>query len=165
GPRISLIVAATDDEVIGRDGDLPWYLPTDLRRFKALTTGHVVVTGRKNHASIVRRLGGPLPGRISVVVTRELRAGEGPGIYQPSVAAALAVARAVEGFAGRDEVFVIGGAQVYAEALPSVDRIYLTRVHAAVDGDTRMPAGWLGGFRLVSKDDVATGEALPYSFE
>jgi dihydrofolate reductase len=150
--RVSMIVAATRDEVIGRAGDLPWHLPDDLRRFKALTSGHAVVVGRKTHESIVKRLGKPLPGRISVVVTREVRPGKGPVIYQPTVAAALSVARAIEAFAGRDEVFVIGGAQVYMAALPEVDRVYLTRVESTVDGDTRMPAGWLDGFALVGED-------------
>jgi dihydrofolate reductase len=150
--RVSMIVAATADEVIGHDDDLPWHLPDDLRRFKALTSGHVVVVGRKTHESIVKRLGKPLPGRISVVVTRDPRPGDGPVVYQPTVAAALSVARAIEEFAGRDEVFVIGGAQVYAEALPGVDRVYLTRVQLDVDGDTRMPAGWLDGFALVDEE-------------
>jgi dihydrofolate reductase len=150
--RVSTIVAATRDEVIGRDGDLPWHLPDDLRRFKALTSGHVVVLGRKTHESIVKRLGKPLPGRISVVVTRDPRPGEGPVIYQPSVGAALSVARAIEGFAGRDEVFVIGGAQVYVETLPEVNRVYLTRVDVDIEGDTRMPVDWLAGFTLVDEE-------------
>jgi dihydrofolate reductase len=162
--RVSMIVAATRDEVIGDAGDLPWHLPDDLRRFKALTSGHVVVVGRKTHESIVKRLGRSLPGRISVVVTREVRPGEGSVIYQPTVAAALSVARAIEEFAGRDEVFVIGGAQVYEAALPSVDRVYLTRVESTADGDTRMPAGWLDGFALVDHEVVETN-ALPYSLE
>jgi dihydrofolate reductase len=162
--RVSMIVAATRDEVIGDAGDLPWHLPDDLRRFKTLTSGHVVVVGRKTHESIVKRLGKPLPGRISVVVTRDPRPGDGRVIYQPSVGAALSVARAIEEFAGREEVFVIGGAQVYVEALPSVDRVYLTRVEPTVDGDTRMPAGWLSGFRLADQE-VAGTNALLYSLE
>ena len=147
-----MIVAATDDEVIGRDNDLPWHLRDDLRRFRTLTAGHVVVVGRLTHESIVKRLGRPLPGRISVVVSRQPRPGDGTVIYQPSVAAALSVARAIEAFAGRDEVFVIGGSQVYIEALPFVDRVQLTRVHQTVAGDARLPAGWLSGFSLVAED-------------
>jgi dihydrofolate reductase len=164
--RTSLLLAASENDVIGRDGDLPWYLPMDLRRFKALTAGHVVVTGRLNHDSIMNRLGRPLPGRITVVATRKAdRPGEGPVIYQPSVAAALSVARSIEEFAGRDEVFVIGGAQIYAETLPEADTIYLTRVHANVEGEVRMPAGWLDGFKLVDREDGPAGEELPYTFE
>jgi dihydrofolate reductase len=164
--RTSLFLAATEDDVIGRDNDLPWHLPADLRRFKQLTSGHVVVVGRRTHESITSRLGRPLPGRITVVVTRQAgRPGEGPVIYQPSVAAALSVARAIEGFAGRDEVFVIGGAQVYTEALPEADTVYLTRIHAHVDGDARMPAGWLDGFTLADSQDGPAGEELSYAFE
>jgi dihydrofolate reductase len=164
--RTSLLLAASENDVIGRDNDLPWHLPTDMRRFKALTAGHVVVVGRRTHESIMSRLGRPLPGRITVVVTRHAgRPGEGPVIYQPSVAAALSVARSIEGFAGRDEVFVIGGAQIYTEALPEVDTVYLTRVHAHVDGDARMPASWLDGFKLVDSEAGPAGEDLPYTFE
>lgn len=165
--RTSFFLAASENDVIGRDNDLPWYLPADLKRFKKLTSGHVVVTGRLNHDSIVSRLGRPLPGRITVVVTRREagRPGEGPVIYQPSVSAALSVARAIEEFAGRDEVFVIGGAQIYAEALPEADTIHLTRVHAQVEGDVRMPAGWLDGFTLVASEPGPEGEELPYTFE
>jgi len=149
---VSMILAADENDVIGRGNDLPWHLPEDLRRFKALTSGHVVVLGRRTHESIVGRLGKPMPGRISVVASRQPRAGDGPVVYQPSIAAAMSVARAIEGFAGRDEVFVAGGAQVYAETLGQVDRVYLTRVHRAVDGDARMPAGWLDGFTLAGKE-------------
>ncbi|GII24991.1 dihydrofolate reductase [Planosporangium mesophilum] len=165
--RTSLLLAASENDVIGRDNDLPWYLPADLRRFKSLTAGHVLVAGRLNHESIVNRLGRPLPGRITVVATRRDagRPGGGPVIYQPSVGAALSVARAIEEFAGRDEVFVIGGAQIYTEALAEADTIYLTRVNAQVEGDVRMPAGWLDGFKLVASEDGPAGEELPYTFE
>jgi dihydrofolate reductase len=147
-----MILAATHDEVIGRDNDLPWHLPDDLRRFRQLTAGHAVVVGRRTHESIITRLGRPLPGRISVVVTREARSADGPVIYASSVPVALGTARAIEEFAGRDEVFVIGGAQVYIEALPEVGRVYLTRVHAEVDGDARLPAGWCAPFHLVAEE-------------
>jgi len=160
--RTSLFVAVAENGVIGRDGDLPWHLPDDLRRFKALTLGHTVVVGSRTHESIVNRLGKPLPGRISVVVSREPRPGDGLVIFQPSVASALSVARAIEEFAGRDELFVIGGAQVYTEALPEVDRVYLTRVHATVDGDAHMPAGWLDGFSLAEEARHDTHSYLIY---
>ncbi len=161
--RTSLIVAADEHDVIGRDNDLPWHLPADLKRFRRLTTGHVLVSGRRNHDSIVARLGHPLPGRFTVVATRRAGlAGTGSVVYQPSVAAALAVARGIEAFAGRDEVFVIGGAEIYAQALPEVDRVYLTRVHSSVAGDTVLPAGWLDGFAPVGAED--TGPGAGYSW-
>lgn len=163
--RISLIVAASTNDVIGRGDDLPWYLPDDLRRFKDLTTGHVVVAGRKTYLSIVKQLARPLPGRVNVVVTTQPRWYGNPGatvqcgaavtagvIVQHDVAAALGVARTVEEFADRDEVFVIGGAQIYTQALPSVTRIYLTRVNRQVEGDACMPVGWLTGFTLTASE-------------
>jgi dihydrofolate reductase len=144
--RTSLIVAVAANGVIGREGALPWHLPGDMRRFRELTTGHVVVAGRRTHESIVDRRGRPLPGRITVVVSRQQLAAEGPVLPARSLPAALSVARAIEDFAGRDEVFVIGGAEVYAAAMSEVDSVDLTRVHAEIDGDVSMPPGWLDGF-------------------
>jgi dihydrofolate reductase len=161
----SLIAAVAANGVIGRNGDLPWRLPEDLRRFRRLTTGHVVVSGRRNHESIVRRLGHPLTGRITVVVSRRPRPGSGTVLYESSVDSALSVAAAIEAFAGREEVFVIGGAEIYRAALPHADRVYLTRVHTEVDGDVGMPAGWLSGFTLVDKAEPAEVGQPAYSFE
>lgn len=148
----SLIVAAATNDVIGADGGIPWYLPEDLRRFKRLTSGHVVVLGRRTHESIVARLGRPLPGRTSVVISSAPPAGpETPGVlWVSSLAAAMSAGRAAE-TAG--ELFVGGGAVVYQEVLPQVDRIYLTRLHRDVPGDTCMPPGWLTGFTLTARED------------
>lgn len=164
---VSLIVAAAANDVIGRDGGLPWHLPADLRRFRAVTTGHVVVMGRVTHESIVARLGHPLPGRRSVVVSRtHVPAGTCGGglVWAGSVERALARAAALTG--GTEEFFVIGGASVYAQALASTDRVYLTRIHREVAGDASMPTGWLEGFSLVGREDGAeTGSGgPPYSF-
>ena len=163
---VSLIVAASANEVIGDHGDLPWHLPDDLRRFRALTTGHVVVTGRVTQDSMVARLGRPLPGRTTVVISHAAPAGQDGDVrYQPSVPAALAAARGLTEQAGLAEFFVIGGASVYEQALPAVDRVYLTRVHREVPGDTVMPPGWLAGFELVStKDKAADGDRPGYSW-
>jgi dihydrofolate reductase len=147
---VSLIVAAAENDVIGADGALPWHLPEDLKRFRRLTAGHAVVLGRLTHESIVARLGRPLPGRTSVVVSSR---GPGPDhaevAWAGSVADGVTAARAAE---PAGEVFVLGGASVYEQALPEVDRVYLTRVHREVAGDTRMPAGWLDGFELVGRE-------------
>jgi dihydrofolate reductase len=169
----SLIVAAAENDVIGAGGALPWHLPEDLRRFRRLTTGHAVVLGRVTHESIVARLGRALPGRTSVVVSSrgaplsggvpsggggaDAGAGDAEVAWAGSVAAAMAAARAAEARGGPrasgGEVFVLGGASVYEQALPEVDRVYLTRVHREVAGDTSMPAGWLDGFELVGRDE------------
>lgn len=130
-PRLTLVVAMADNGVIGRAGGLPWRLSADLRRFRQLTLGKPVVMGRKTWES----LGKPLPGRHNIVVTR--REDFRPGDPQVSVAhdidAAIAAAGAVE------DVMIIGGAEIYALALPQASCIECTRVHATVDGDTFFP--------------------------
>lgn len=127
---ISLIVAAAENDVIGRDGALPWRLSDDLRRFKALTMGKPVIMGRKTFESIGR----PLPGRQNIVITRnDSYQAEGCDVVG-SVDAAIAAAGAAP------ELMVIGGAEVYRRFLPLAGRIYLTRVHTVIQGDTFLPA-------------------------
>jgi len=163
---VSLVVAAAANEVIGAGGALPWHLPGDLRRFRELTTGHVVVMGRLTYQSILDRLGHPLTGRTSVVVSRTLAGTGHPEVLVAgSVPAALALACELAAVAGDDEFFVIGGESVYRDALPRADRVYLTRVHARVAGDRSMPDGWLAGFDLAARDDEAGAHGpLRYSF-
>ena len=162
--RLAVIVAVADNGVIGAGGDLPWHLPADLRHFKATTLGHPVVVGGVTHRSIVARLGRPLPGRTSVVVSRGPAA---DGVTTvPDVATACATAAEVARAEGRARVFVIGGLSVYAQVLDTADEVHLTRVHASPDGDTAMPVGWLERFALVetlgrAQDD----EGLACTFE
>jgi dihydrofolate reductase len=163
---VSLVVAASANEVIGAGGALPWHLPGDLRRFRELTTGHVVVMGRLTYESILDRLGHPLTGRVSVVVSRTLT---DPGYPEVRVAAsvpeALALAERLAAEAGDSEFFVIGGESVYRDTLPHADRVYLTRVHDEVAGDVSMPEGWLAGFELAARDDEAGAQGpLRYSY-
>lgn len=162
----SVIVAAAANEVIGRDGGLPWRLPGDLRRFRAITAGHVLLMGRVTHESILARLGRPLPGRTSVVVTRSAPGACGPGVTQVgSVERGLAAAARLAAEAGGEEFFVAGGASVYGQALPFTDRVHLTRIHQDVAGDAAMPAGWLEGFDLTAQEP-GPGDGPPggYSF-
>jgi dihydrofolate reductase len=163
---VRLLVAAAENDVIGRGGRLPWRLPADLRRFASLTRGHAVVMGRATYESVVASVGGPLPGRHSVVVS-----GRGLDVHPEGVETAAspqdAAARA-ERFGREHNVedwFVIGGASIYRQLLDQVDLIDLTRVHADVDGDARMPPGWLDGF-VVAGAETATDEAagLSYSY-
>jgi dihydrofolate reductase len=127
--RYSLIVAMSENRVIGRDGGLPWRLSADLRRFKRLTMGHHIVMGRKTYDSIGR----PLPGRTSVVISRD-------GNYAPDgVLLARSIDHAKQLASQDTEVFFIGGGEIYRQVLPEVDRIYVTLVHAEVDGDTLFP--------------------------
>ena len=126
---VSLVVAVARNGVIGRDNRLPWRLPADLRRFKALTWGHVVIMGRRTFESIGR----PLPGRRFVVLSRRT------DFHPPGVRVAGSLAEALAAAAGEEEVFVIGGAQLFTEALPLAHRVYLTLVDAAPEGDVRFP--------------------------
>lgn len=128
-PRISLIVATSRNGVIGKDNRLPWHLPADLRRFKELTMGHTIVMGRKTYESIGRLL----PGRRNVIVTRNRAFRLEGAIVVDSFDAALAAA------ADDDEVFIIGGEQIFRLALETADRLYLTIVQVEVEGDTFMP--------------------------
>lgn len=132
--QVSLIVAVAANGVIGRDGDLPWRLPADLRFFKRVTMGHHLVMGRKTWESIGRAL----PGRTIVVLTRHPE--RHPGLQEiPGVQVARDLPEALERAAGDPEVLIAGGAEVYARALPLATRLYLTRVAADVEGDTLFP--------------------------
>ncbi|MEN0651528.1 MULTISPECIES: dihydrofolate reductase [Hyphobacterium] len=133
---IALIVARARNGVIGRDGDLPWRLKSDMAFFKAATMGKPVVMGRKTWDSLPRK---PLPGRLNIVVTRQSDfQAEGAEIFV-SLDAALDRAREQAARDGAGEVCVIGGAQIYAAVLGRADRLYLTEVEAEPDGDARFP--------------------------
>jgi dihydrofolate reductase len=157
-PLVSLVVAAAANGVIGRENRMPWHLPEDLAHFKRLTLGHPVVMGRKTYESIVETLGKPLPGRTNIVVTRQ--AGfEAPGcVVSRSLDAALAAARESE------EVFVIGGAELYRLALERADRVYLTRIHAAFEGDATFPALDPACWRETAREDHPPAGARMLAF-
>ncbi len=129
--RVSLIVAVSSNGVIGRDGGLPWHLPADLRHFKRTTSGHHLIIGRRTWLE----LGKPLPGRTMVVVTRRSGYVAEGALVVHSIEAALAAA------GDDDEPFIGGGSNIYRTALTRdlVDRMYITRVHAEVEGDTFFP--------------------------
>ncbi len=153
---VSLIVAMSRNGVIGRDGDLPWHLPADLKRFRELTTGHHVIMGRKTHESI----GKPLPKRTNVVLSRAADyTADGC-----TVASDLSVALERAVAAGEGEAFVIGGAGVYERALANADRIYLTRVGADVDGDVRFPPLDEARWSEVSREEHGADERHSYPF-
>ena len=128
---LSMIVAVSQNRVIGLAGDLPWHLSSDLRRFKRLTTGHTIIMGRKTFESIGRLL----PGRRTIVVTRQTDWTFPGAVVTHGLDQAIQAAED----AGETEAFVAGGAEIYALALPRVQRIYRTRVHATVSGDVLLP--------------------------
>jgi len=155
-PRISIIAALARNRVIGIENRLPWRLPEDLARFKALTLGHPVVMGRKTFES----LGRPLPGRTNIVITRNPDYRPAGCLVADSLAAALALCREA------DEAFFIGGAELYAQALPLADRLYLTEVQLDAAGDAWFPEFDRGAFREVSRESHrgAKGDALDFDF-
>ena len=151
---IHLIAAVATNNVIGRNGTLPWHLPADLKHFRSLTTGHTVIMGRRTYESIGR----PLPNRRCLVVSRTL-VPPPPGVeVMPSLADALAAGSA-------QRCFIIGGAQLYADAMPFADVLHLTRVEANVEGDVFFPdvdwSQWVLVDRVSGAEDAAQ---LNYSF-
>ena len=154
---LSAIVAVAENGVIGRKGGLPWQLPAEMARFKQITMGHPIIMGRKTHESIGRAL----PGRYNVVITRDkdYRA-EGCEVVG-SLDEAIELAKKAE---GSKEIFVIGGEQIYREAMPKLERIYLTKVHAKIDGDKFFyydPKEW----KQVSSEKHSADTKNQYDFE
>jgi dihydrofolate reductase len=154
-PRLNLIVAWARDRVIGRAGTLPWHLPEDLRHFKRITLGHPIVMGRRTWESIGR----PLPGRRSIVVSRN------PHWSAPGAERAGSLAQALAMCAGAGEAFVIGGAALFAEALPLARRLFLTQIDAAFEGDTRFPPVDLSAWRETSHEHLAAAPGRPFAID
>ncbi len=147
--RISCIVAASKNGVIGKNGTLPWRLSSDLKRFKAITTGHHIILGRKNYEDIGRAL----PNRVNLVLSRKENL-EIPGCFVfKNLKSAFEFAEA----AGESECFIIGGAEIYREALPFCTKLYLTEVEADIEGDTFLPPLG-GGWNLQSEETFPADE-------
>lgn len=139
---LSIIVAMTDDRVIGKDNTLPWHIPEDLHRFKALTMGHPIIMGRRTFESI----GKALPGRTNIVVTSQ-------PLTVPGVLTARSLDEALA-LSSSDETFIIGGSRLFAEALPKADRLYITLIHDKIEGDTYFPTYSLDDFNVVGNRKV-----------
>lgn len=152
--QISLIVALSANNVIGVNGNLPWRLSDDLRHFKQVTMGKPVVMGRATFESIGR----PLPGRQNIVLSRQT------DFSAPGCDVVASRAAVVELLSGSSEVFVIGGAEIYAAFMPLATRLYLTRVHAQVAGDTRFPGYDREAWQLAGSRDFAAGEGNEFAF-
>ena len=145
---LAMIVAASTNDVIGVDGDLPWHISADLKRFKKLTMGHHLIMGRKTFESI----GKCLPGRTTVIVTRQA------DFSFPEAKIAHTIESAIEQADGDESPFIVGGAEIYSLAMPHVDRIYLTRVHQEIDGDTHLPAIDWGQWELIQSQGTGLQE-------
>lgn len=155
--RVSLVAAVAHDGVIGRDGGIPWHLPEDMARFRELTTGHAVVMGRRTWESLPERFR-PLPDRRNVVVTRD------PGWRADGAERAGSVAEALELLTGAPRVFVIGGAEAYAEALPLADELVLTEVDLQVEGDTTFPRFDRSAFVETARERRVTESGVRFAF-
>ncbi len=153
-PRIYLVAAVARNGVIGAQGRLPWHLPEDLKHLKKITLGHPVIMGRRTWES----LGKPLPGRDNIVVTRRANF-EAPGA---SVASSLAAAIAL--CIGEPVAFVIGGTELYAEALPIANGLVLTEIGRDYEGDTFFPAWDRGAWRATQRESHTSAEGVPFDF-
>ncbi len=154
---VSIIAALATNNVIGRDNQLPWHMPADLKRFKQLTTGHHLLMGRKTFESV----GVPLPGRITVVISRS------PDFAPPGVAVARSLDEAISKAeaAGDSEIFIGGGQEIFRQMLHRADRMYLTRVHAEPAGDTFFPEfDDVNEWHLADAEHYEADERNPYPY-
>ncbi len=158
--KLALIWAMSRNRTIGRNNALPWHLPEDLQYFKRVTMGKPIIMGRKTWESIGR----PLPGRTNIVITKDENF-TAPGIkVVHSLDEARALAESIGLIDGAEEVVVIGGAQIYELALPAADRLYLTQVHAEVEGDAQFPMFDLTQWEELGREDFSASGPNPYDY-
>ena len=153
--RVALIAALAENRVIGRDNQLPWRIPADLKHFKALTMGKPIIMGRKTWESIGR----PLPGRDNIIVTRDTN-------YQAEGCKVVhSVAQALQAAAGADEAMIIGGANLYQQTLDEADRLYLTQIRAEVEGDACFPDIDAQAWYEVERESYPADESNEYAYD
>lgn len=157
--KISLIVAVAENGVIGKDNSLPWHLPRDMKFFKDTTMGHCVIMGRKNYDSIPLKYR-PLEGRTNIIVTRQKDLKAEGCLVVNSIEEGLEIARNKN----EKEVFIIGGAEIFRQALAIADKIYYTRIHHPFEGDVYFPQLDEKKWKLISREDNGTDEKNKYPF-
>jgi dihydrofolate reductase len=158
--KLALIWAMSRNRVIGRNNALPWHLSEDLRYFKRVTMGKPIIMGRKTWESIGR----PLPGRTNIVITRD-QSFQAAGVrVVHSLDEALRLADHIGVIEGADETVVIGGAEIYALALPKAERLYLTQVHAEIEGDAWFPEFEQSSWQELAREDFAAAGPNPYAY-
>lgn len=153
--EISIIVAIAENGVIGGGNELLWHIPDDLKRFKRITSGHSVIMGRKTYESI----GKPLPNRRNIVISRN------PSFAVAGAEVACSIANALEMTKSENEVFIIGGGEIYRQALPMATKLYITRVHDKYEGDTFFPDIDINEWQLVSSEKGNPTTGPGYTFE
>jgi dihydrofolate reductase len=152
--KISVIAAMAENRVIGIGNRMPWHLPADLRKFRALTMGKPIIMGRKTFESIGR----PLPGRDNAIVSRN------PAYRHPGCLVFADICLALTHFHDRDEVFIIGGSALYAAALPLTDTLYLTCIHSRYGGDTFFPEIDIGQWKTLERQRIDDDPAVDFSY-
>ena len=163
---LSMIVATADNNIIGKDNDMPWHLPADLAYFKKVTLGKPIIMGRKTYDSI----GMALPGRRNIVITRDEnylpkgKGSEGVDVVS-SVEQALALVDGSNGNEAVTEIMVIGGGAIYKHCLPAANRLYITHIKAAIDGDTQFPDYDDGSWKQVSSELKVSDEKNAYDLD
>jgi dihydrofolate reductase len=157
---VSLIAALTKNRVIGKNNDLPWHLPDDMKYFMQTTKGHHTIMGRKNYDSIPEKFR-PLPNRTNIVVTRQ------PSFKAPGCIVVNSIERGLDISKdnGEREVFVIGGADIYQLGMPYADRLYLTEIDASLDGDTFFPDFRKNEWKEISRKNHPADERHPFGFD
>lgn len=158
---ISIIVAIAENNAIGKDNQLLWHLPADMKIFREKTTGHCVITGRKNYESIPKKFR-PLPNRTNIVITRQQNYSAPGAIVVASLQEAIEKAKTT----GDTEIFIIGGGEIYSQSLAIADKIYLTKVHHSFDADTFFPVLNMNEWEIISSSEFSADEKnkFPFSF-
>jgi len=155
--QLAIVAALASNRVIGKNGALPWHLPEDLKHFRELTSGHAVIMGRKTFESILAFLGKPLPNRRNIVITRSAQYASPGCEVVNSLADAISIA-------GPQQAFVIGGAEIYAQALPLAEILHLTEIDKSCDGDAWFPEFDRGDWLEDSRESRMSAAGLGYSF-
>ena len=153
---LKILVAFDENRVIGKNNTLIWHLPADLKRFKALTTGHVIIMGRKTFESI----GKPLPNRTTIVISRQADLQIEGAIITHSVEEAILKAKSLT----REDIFIVGGAEIYALSLPLADQILVTQLHDIFEGDAYFPEIPLDSWEVIERERGVTDEKNAYQY-
>ncbi len=157
--NISIIVAASLNNVIGKDNTLIWHLPADMKYFKEKTSGHCIITGRKNYESIPEKYR-PLPNRTNIVITRQKEYQANGAIVVSSLKEAIEKAKKIE----KEEIFIIGGGEIFTQSLDIADTIYLTRIHENFEGDVFFPELNLNEWKEANRIDFRADEKNKYAY-
>lgn len=155
---ISIVVAYANNRVIGIGNELPWYLPADLKHFRELTTGHTVIMGRKTFDSIVTRNGKALPNRVSIVLSRD------PNYSFDGAKVVSDLGTALSEIGTDQEIFIIGGAEIFLQALPFTDKLYVTEIDADIEGDIYFPKFNRDEWRETSRVAQKADDKNPYDY-